>query len=92
MECVSDVNGNVSYRNVSADKIPCNLFPCKAATVSLCGAVIHVNGGTPIGGSMQVTMPAPFAQNSFTVQCTGTGNKPPVYQITEHATVTCEHP
>jgi len=91
VQCVADVDGNVSYRNIDADKINCNLFPCPTSAVTLCGASIPV-GGTPLGGSVQVTMPAPFAQNSFTVQCVGNGDKPPVYQITEHAAVACDHP
>lgn len=91
VKCVSDNNGGVSYQNVDVEKVPCNLFPCLPSTVALCGISIPVAGGTPIGGTIHMTMPVPFVQNSFTVQCTGTGDKLASYEITDSSAISCDH-
>jgi len=88
-ECVTDQSGGAAYRVLGVDKISCNSFPCQTSSVRLCDTSVSVPGGTPLGGVIHVTMPPPFAKNSFTVQCAGNLDNPPVYQITDHANVVC---
>ena len=87
--CVGDSNGGATYRVVDADQISCNAFPCPTSSVRLCDTSISVQGGTPLGGIVHMTMPLPFHQNGFTVQCLGNGDHPAAYQITDHAQVSC---
>ena len=88
-ECVASQYGGAVYRVTNVDKIPCNSFPCQTSNVRLCDTSISVPGGTPLGGIVHMTMPAPFSKNTFTVQCIGNLDEPPVYQITDHSGVSC---
>ena len=88
-QCIADQYGGAAYRVQDVDKIACSSFPCQASSVRLCDTSIPVSGGTPLGGVMHINMPAPFARSSFTVQCVGNLDNPPVYQITDHAGVSC---
>lgn len=89
--CVGNGYGGGSYNILDADKISCTAFPCPTSNVRLCNTSISIPGGTPMGGIVHVTMPPPFVENAFTVQCVGSGDRPPVYQITDHAAVSCNH-
>jgi hypothetical protein len=87
--CDGNAYDGAAYRIIDADKISCNSFPCPSSSVRLCDTSIDIPGGTPLGGVVQMNMPPPFGKNSFTVQCVGSGDNPPVYQISDHANVTC---
>jgi hypothetical protein len=92
VECVDNGNGGAAYQAVNINNISCNVFPCQTSTVRLCDTNIQVNGGTPLGGIVRMTMPLPTAAQPFTVQCVGKEGGPPVYQISDHSAVTCAPP
>ena len=91
VECAAngDVNGSTSYRVVNLESVSCTPFPCQASTVRLCETSIPIAGGTPLGGVLHMTMPAPFAHDPFTVECLGTSGMPPLYKIANSSSVTC---
>jgi hypothetical protein len=91
-ECVDSGNDTASYRVANMQGISCNAFPCQTSSVRLCDTSIPVPGGTPLGGVVHMSMPAPFAADPFTVQCIGTEGNPPVYQITDNKSVSCARP
>jgi hypothetical protein len=65
-------------------------FTCLGNVVQLCGASITVKGGTVVGGTVDVTMPAPFVPDHFTAQCINTGTGLPIYQVSDQSEVTCQ--
>lgn len=89
VECLDDRNGGASYQAVNVEKISCNAFPCQTSTVRLCDTSVSVPGGAPLGGMVHLTMPPPFSKTAFSVECIGSGDNPPVYQITDRAGVSC---
>lgn len=91
VSCVDNGYGGGAYQLVNPTGISCGAFPCQASTVRICDTNIPVAGGTPQGGIVHMTMPAPFSPEAFTVQCVGSAGAAPVYQITDHSVVTCNH-
>ncbi len=82
-------NGQAVYQLESASQVSCNLFPCADASLTLCNAAIPVKGGAKLGEVLTVSMPAPFAPDTFAIQCLGDGHNPPAYKIIDAAGVSC---
>jgi len=81
--------GKAVYQLESSSQVSCNLFPCPDASLTLCHAPISVKGGAKLGEVLTVSMPAPFAPDTFAVQCLGDGHSPPAYKIIDAAGVSC---
>lgn len=89
VRCGQGPNATATYRVENEAEISCNQFPCQTSNVRLCNAAIEVPGGSPLGSVLTLTMPPPFAPDQFAVQCLGTMGRQPVYQIIDHAYVSC---
>lgn len=90
VQCTDNGYGGAAYALVNVNNISCNAFPCQTSSVRLCDTSIPVDGGTPLGGLVHMTMPG--SGQAFTVQCVGKQGGPPSYQISDHSGVACSGP
>jgi hypothetical protein len=89
-QCIDNGYATPFYRIADDSDVSCNVFPCADSVVRLCETSVAIRGGTPMGSVLHLTMPAPFVNDPFTVQCVGSGGNPPVYQVIDHQSVTCK--
>ncbi len=89
VRCMADGNGGAIYRGVATERLSCMPFPCQTSNVRVCNTSVSIPGGTQLGGVLHMAMPAPFAKSAFTIECVGSEGNPPVYQITDMTSVSC---
>jgi hypothetical protein len=64
--------------------------PCLTTIITLCDQPITIAATALTGQTLQLTMPAPFVPDPFSVQCVLGGNPPvPRFEVLDSSAVTC---
>jgi hypothetical protein len=90
VECGDNSPSLPTYHVVDELGLQCSDFPCPAATLDVCHSPVVVPAGAAMGETKDMTMPAPFAPDHFTVQCHGTNGTGPVYEVTDSSKLSCK--
>ena len=87
----------VGYQVVDQSQITCAPLSCDPQSVPICGHDVQVAGGTRVGDSVNITIPATilsdavYGGGTLRAVCRDTGDGTPTYHINDLDTVSCNN-